>query len=271
MRKHLEDLYLGPLPLVAPSSDRRFVWEPSQRQVRVVFGGETLAQSTHVMLLLEAGRLPVYYFPRADVCAGALERTDHTTPSALKGPATFWTVRVGEHVAENAAWSHETPPADGPEMAGYVAFYWDMMDAWYEEDERAYAHARDPYKLIDVRQSSRHVRVELAGVTVAETCRPRLLFETGLPARYYIPREDVRMDLFEPSATTTQCAYKGQASYWSARIGGRLYEDVVWSYHEPLALAAQVKDDIGFFQEREGTLVEVDGEPVERPHTPWSS
>ncbi len=101
-------------------------------------------------------------------------------------------------------------------MAGYIAFYWSKMDAWYEEDERAFAHARDPYKLMDTRRSSRHVRVALNGTMVADTTRPTLLFETGLPVRYYIPREDVRMDLLTPSPTRTQCAYKGEASYWSA-------------------------------------------------------
>jgi uncharacterized protein (DUF427 family) len=270
LAQHLEDVYMGPRPLVVPSPDQKFRWEPSQRRVRVEFGGATVADSTHVMLLLEAGRLPVYYFPSADVRAAALERTDHTTASDLKGTATYWTLRVGDRAAENAAWSYESPPPGGPDLRGHVAFYWDMMDAWYEEEERAYAHARDPYKLIDVRQSGRHVRVELAGETVAETRRPRLLFETGLPVRYYLPREDVRMDLLEPTATASQCAYKGEASYWSARVGDRVFRDVAWCYREPLALAAQVAGLVAFFQER-ADAVYVDGERVERPQTPWAT
>ncbi len=269
MAHHLEDRYMGPFPLVAPSTDQRFRWEPSQRRVRVVVDGVAIADSKHVMLLLEAGRLPIYYFPWADVRAETLERTDHTTDSDLKGTASYWTVRVGERTIENAAWSYEAPPATGPAIRGFVAFYWDLMDAWYEEEERAFAHARDPYKLIDVRQSSRRVRIELAGVTLAQTSRPRLLFETGLPVRYYIPPEDIRMDLLEPTATTSQCAYKGQASYWSARIGDHLYDDAAWTYPEPLALAAQVAGLVSFFQERVDAVV-VDGELVERPRTPWA-
>jgi uncharacterized protein (DUF427 family) len=269
MPRYLEDAFLENHPLTAPMLGLRFLWEPSPRHVRAVFADTTIADSKRVMLLLEAGHLPVYYFPLEDVRRDLLERTEHTSTCHLKGAATYWTVRVGDRVAENAAWSYEAPPADGPAVAGYVAFYWSTMDAWYEEDERAYAHARDPYKLIDIRQSARHVRVELAGVTVAETRRPKLLFETGLPVRYYIPQADVRMDLLEPSATHTQCAYKGEASYWTVRAGEQAFRDIVWCYPEPLVLVAPIAGYACFYQERVDVM-EVDGERLERPHTAWS-
>lgn len=268
MAFHLEDVFMGKRPLIAPSPDQPFRWEPSPRRVRATFGGETIVDSTHVMLLLEVAHLPVFYFPWADVRANLLERTQHTTESPLKGLASYWTIRVGDRAAENAAWSYETPAPGAPDLAGYVAFYWNEMDAWYEEDERAFAHARDPYKLIDVRQSARHVRIELAGETVAETHRPKMLFETGLPTRYYIPSEDVRTDLLEASATRSQCAYKGEASYYSARIGDKLYEDVAWYYHQPLVLVTPIVGLVAFFQERVDAVF-VDGERIERPQTPW--
>lgn len=267
MAPHLEDIFMG--PQASPSLTDGYRWEPSPRRVRVVFGGETIADSLRVMLLHEFGRLPVFYFPREEVRPDTLERTDHATHSELKGDATYWTVRAGDRTAENAAWSYENPPAGSPDVGGYVAFYWSEMDAWYEEEERAFAHARDPYKLVDVRQSARPVRVELGGVTVAETQRPKLIFETGLPVRYYFPREDVRMDLLEPSATTTQCAYKGETSHWSGRIGDRKYEDVAWTYRAPLALVAPVTDLIAFYQERVDAVY-VDGERIEKPRTPWA-
>jgi uncharacterized protein (DUF427 family) len=269
MARHLEDVYMGPLPLMVPTDDVRYRWEPSPRRVRVELGGAAIADSTHVMLLLEKGRLPVYYFPRVDVRADALEPTAHMTPSALKGTATYYTVRAGERSAENAAWTYDGPPTGGPDLKGYVAFYWDLMDAWYEEDERAFAHARDPYKLLDVRRSARHVRVEVDGITIADSRHPWMLFESGLPVRYYLPRDDVRTDLLHPTATTSQCAYKGEASYWSAHIGDQTYDDVAWTYREPLHLAAQVAGAIAFFQERVDAVI-VDGEPVERPRTPWA-
>lgn len=268
MAQHLEDREVGPMALVAPCGDARFRVERSPRRLRVELGGETLADSTRVTLLLEPGHLPVYYFPEADVRMQLLQPTEHTTSSPLKGTARFYTVRVGDRVAENAAWSYANPADDGPQLAGYVAFYWDMMDAWYEEDERAYAHARDPYKLIDVRQSSRHVRVLLGGEIVADSVRPRLLFETGLPTRYYLPPEDVRMDWLEPTTTSTLCAYKGRASYWRAHVNGMQFRDVAWSYRHPLPLAQQVRDYICFFQERVAAL-EVDGVAAERPPDVW--
>lgn len=270
MAFHLEDREIGKGPLIAPAAGVRFHLEVSPRRVRTELGGATVADSTRALLLREAGRLPVYYFPWSDVRAEALERTDHTTTSDFKGTATYWTVRMGERTAENAAWSYEAPPDGGPDLKGHVAFYWREMDAWYEEDERAFAHARDPYHMVDVRRSTRHVRVELGGVTIAETHRPHLLFETTLPTRYYIDPADVRMDLLAPSATITQCAYKGEAVHFTARIGEREFRDVAWCYREPLAFAAPVAGCIAFYQERIDALY-VDGERIERPRTQWSA
>jgi len=138
------------------------------------------------------------------------------------------------------------------------------FDAWYEEDERNVGHPRDPFHRIDVVQSSRHVRVEADGAVLAESTTPYVLFETYLPARFYLPAEDVRMDLLTPSDTRTRCAYKGEASYWA--LGGA--GDVAWTYREPLREAAEVRDRIAFFNERVDVVV--DGQRLERPVTPWS-
>jgi uncharacterized protein (DUF427 family) len=135
MAGHLEDRSIGSAPLTVPSPEARFRLEPSPRRVRVLFGGETIADSVHVLLLRERRHLPVFYFPLKDVRSGALERTVHATESDLKGAATYWTVRAGDRVAENAAWIYDSPLPDGPDLKGYVAFYWSEMDAWYEEEE----------------------------------------------------------------------------------------------------------------------------------------
>lgn len=137
MAVHLEDVKIGSAPLTVPSPEARFRLEPSPRRVRVIFGGETIADSVHVLLLLEHRHLPVFYFPLKDVRAEALKRTEHTTDSDLKGVATYWTVRAGHRVAENAAWSYDSPLPDGPDLKDHVAFYWSEMDAWYEEEERS--------------------------------------------------------------------------------------------------------------------------------------
>ncbi len=184
MKPALEDIVIG--PEASPSLSEGFRWEDSRRRVRVVFADMTIAASNRVMLFQEFGRLPIFYFPMEDVHMDLLVPTDHYTSSPLKGEASYWTVRVGNRVAEHAAWSYPDPLPDGPPLKGYLAFYWKKMDALYEEEERVFEHARDPYKRVDILTSSRHVRVVLGGETIAETHRPRLLIETGLPIRYYI-------------------------------------------------------------------------------------
>ncbi len=198
------------------------VWvEPTARRVRAVLGGVALVDSTGALLLFETEHLPVYYVPIADVRMDLLTATGRRTHCPLKGDASYWTVTVGDRVAENAVWGYPDPLPGCPDISRHVALYWNKMDAWYEEDDEVFVHPRSPYHRVDVLSSSRHVRVVVAGETVAETRRPRLLFETGLPTRYYIPKADVRMDLLEPTATVTQCPYKGKASYWSAGSGTR--------------------------------------------------
>ncbi|HJT56517.1 MAG TPA: DUF427 domain-containing protein [Ktedonobacteraceae bacterium] len=189
MTRVLEDLFLGPFASPSLGQGLRFRWEDSRRRVRVVFGGMAVADSTRVMLLHEFGRLPVFYFPVEDVRTDLMQETSRPNFSPLKGEASYWAIRAGIRVAEAAAWSYADPLPDGPGVKGYLAFYWHLMDAWYEEDEQVFAHARDPYKRVDILPSSRHVRVVLSGVTIAESRRPRLLLETGLPTRYYLPEQ----------------------------------------------------------------------------------
>lgn len=150
------------------------------------------------------------------------------------------------------------------DLVGYVLVDWRAADRWLEEDEEVVGHPRDPFHRIDIRQSSRHVVVSVEGEVVAESRRATLLFETYLPVRHYFPREDVRMDLLEPSNKRTTCAYKGHASYFSAAGA----PDIAWTYLEPLRDAEQIRDLIAFFDER--TDVTVDGELQERPRTQWS-
>jgi uncharacterized protein (DUF427 family) len=267
MKPMLEDIFMG--PTASPSFSEGFRWEDSRRRVRVVFANMTIADSKHVMLFHEFGRLPVFYFPLEDVRMDMLEATKHHTSSPLKGEASYWTLRVGDRVAENAVWSYPHPSPKGPEMQDYVAFYWDKMDVWFEEEQRVFAHARDPYKRVDVLLCSRHIRIVLGGVTIAETQHSQLLIETGLPLRYYIPEQDVRMELLEPNELITRCPYKGKATYWSAKIGEQVFKNIVWSYHEPLTACLPITGLLCFFNERIDKLY-VDDELMATPQTIWS-
>jgi uncharacterized protein (DUF427 family) len=233
-----------------------------------MFGGETVADSRRVKLMHEKGHLPVYYFPRGDIRMDFLEATDHTTHCPFKGHASYWSVRVGDSVAENAVWGYPEPIDSAPPLADYLAFYCRMMDHWYEEDEEVFVHPRDPYHRVDVLESSRHVEVCVNGEVVAETERPKILFEIGLSPRYYIPPEDVREEALVGSQKSTQCPYKGIASYWSVEARGERVEDLVWCYPDPIPETAKVKGLLAFFNEK--VDLEVDGVEQERPKTQWS-
>ena len=250
-----------------PGYEIRF--EHCDKRLRVVFGGETLADTTAVRLLHETRHLPVYYFPRADVRMDLLTRTDHASYCPFKGEASYWRVDAGGRTAENAVWSYETPYDEVAGIKDYLAFYWNQMDHWYEEDEEVFVHARDPYVRVDVLDSARPLRVVLGGETVAETRRARFLLETGLPVRYYIPREDVRGDLLLPSETETACPYKGTARYHHVKVGDRVFEDIVWTYGDPLPESSRIKDRLCFFNEKVDAIF-LDGAEVPKPKTKWS-
>jgi len=240
--------------------------EPSPRRVRAFFGGVPVADSTRTLLAFEPRHMPVYWFPRKDVHADLLRpsgRDEKARPVIER-----WTLQVGERVSERAAWSYPDPGPEHAPLGDHIAFFWDKLDAWFEEDDEVFVHPRDPYHRVDVLRSSRRVRVEVEGQVVAETDRPCLLFETGLPVRYYIPKLDVRLELLEPSDKITRSPYKGVATYWSLRLNGRLFEDLVWSYPQPIAECPKIEDLLCFWNERTDTIV--DGELQERPVTPWS-
>ena len=256
-------------PGFAKHPGHKVEFEVSPKRIRATFDGRTIVDSTRALVVRESRHVPVYYFPRDDVAMEALTPTDHSTYCPFKGHASYLTVASGDRRAENAVWSYEDPYVEVAGLKDYVAFYWDRMDAWFEEDEEVFVHARDPHVRVDILDSSRPVRVVLDGETVAETSRARFLFETGLPTRYYIPKDDVRADLLVPSETVTACPYKGNAHYCSVQLGGRLHEDIVWFYDDPVHEAARIRGYLCFFNERVDDIF-VDGEAVPKTKTKWS-
>jgi uncharacterized protein (DUF427 family) len=265
MTKPVEDIHMS--VIARPQTDR-VVWvEPTVKRVRAMFGGRTVVDSRRTLILFEKGHLPVYYFPLEDVDRELLEPSDTHTTCPRKGEASYWSIRAGDRVAEDAVWNYPEPIEECPDISGHVAFYWSKMDSWWEEDDQVFKHARDPYHRVDVLRSSRHVRVEVDGEVLAETDRPLLLVETGLPPRWYIPRADVRLDLLTPTDTESTCPYKGVASYFTARVAGTEYEDLAWTYDTPIPECPKIEQAISFFNERVDLTVE--GESQERPETHW--
>jgi len=220
-------------------------------------------------LVHETRHLPLYYFPIADVNPKYLQKSDHSTNCQHKGDASYWHVRVGDKIAENAVWSYEDPIESASNFKGLMAFYWTGMDQWFEEDEEIFVHARDPYHRVDAVPSSRHVRVTVGGEIIADSTNAIFVFETRMPMRFYIPKEDVRLDLLIGSDLKTACPYKGTANYHSAQIAGKTYPDIVWTYPAPIAECPKIKDLLCFFNEKVD-LITIDGVELEKQKTNWS-
>jgi uncharacterized protein (DUF427 family) len=240
--------------------------EPSAKRVRAYLGGEVVADTIHPVLVWEVPYYPAYYFPVADVRADLLEPDGGTAHSPSRGDGQTYTVTAGGKQAPGAAVRYADSPI--PELRDLIRLEWGAMDAWFEEDEEVFTHPRDPYTRLDILPSSRHVRIEVDGVTVAESSNPTLLFETGLPVRYYLPKTHVRLDLLTHTDSESHCPYKGQAEYWSVRTGDAVHEDIAWSYPTPLPESLGVAGHIAFYDEKVDVFV--DGVRQERPHTKFS-
>jgi uncharacterized protein (DUF427 family) len=240
--------------------------EPGAKRLRVYVAGHCVADTVHPVYVWESPAYPTYYFPRADVDESCLVATDTRSHSPSRGDAEHFTIKVNDVERVDAALQYAESPIE--ELRDLIRFDWGAMDAWFEEDEEVYTHARSPYTRVDILPSSRAVRIEIDGVVLAESDRAHVLFETGLPPRWYVPKTDVRLDLLEHTETETHCPYKGQAEYWSARIGDRLERDVVWSYRTPLPESERVAGLMCFYNERVDLFL--DGERQERPKTKFS-
>ncbi len=256
---------------VPPASERARLKEGvhielSPRRVRAYFDKQLLADSQRVLLVYETKRPPLYWFATEDVRMDLL--TAKESPGAGTSGKVYWHSNTSGRAGDKLAWGYANPDGDLAPLEGHIALYWNAMDAWFEEDEQVYVHPRDPYTRVDTVHSSRHVRVEVDGQVIAETNRPVLLYETGLPTRYYIPKLDVRMDLLEPTSTITHCPYKGDAGYWTLHLGDKTYEDFVWAYPRPIPEIPKIENLLCFYNEKVNLYI--DGVLQERPVSPFS-
>ena len=222
--------------------------EQGSKRIRAYLGGELVADTTRPLLVWEKPYYPTYYFPAADVRADLLSEDGGVAHSPSRGDAKILTINAGGQERAGAALLYEQSPFD--ELQETLRLDWSAMDAWFEEDEEVFTHPRDPYTRVDILPSSRHVRVEVDGLTVAESTKPTLLFETGLATRYYLPKTDVRMDLLTPNATSSHCPYKGDANYWSLAHDDGAVADVAWSYRTPLPESQKIAGLVCFYPEK---------------------
>jgi uncharacterized protein (DUF427 family) len=228
--------------------------------------GQVVVDTTRAKYVWEWPRYPQYYIPVADVLPGAL--VDEAHPQRLKrGTARRQTLQVGETVRPAAARIYGDDAMDG--LVDTVRFEWDAIDAWFEEDEQIFVHPRSPYTRVDALRSSRTVCVAVDGAVLAESPTTVMVFETGLPTRYYFDRTAVNFEHLSPTDTQTACPYKGTTSgYWSARIGDSEYTDIAWTYNFPTAALLPIAGLVAFYNER--TDITVDGVQLPRPVTHFS-
>jgi uncharacterized protein (DUF427 family) len=239
--------------------------ESVQKRVRGLVNGQYVFDTVTPLLVWEVPYYPTYYVPRKDVSAELIEN-GQTKHSPSRGDATVYDLRSGDRTITDAGYAYLGSPIE--ELRDHVRFEWNAIDEWFEEDEQIYIHPRSPFVRVEILPSSRHVQIEIDGVVVADSHQPRILFETGLPPRYYLPKSDVRMDLLAPSGTHTGCPYKGTASYYDMAVNGTRHPDLVWWYPTPLPESARVGGLVCFYNEKVDLII--DGVRQERPRTKFS-
>ncbi|MDT5043808.1 MAG: hypothetical protein QOE51_4793 [Actinoplanes sp.] len=240
--------------------------EPAPRRVRATLGGHTVLDTTSAVYVWEWANYPQYYVPAADVDPAALVIADEVE-KGRRGAYREVGLRSGGVVKEKAGRLYTDDSLPG--LAGLIRFDWAAPDAWFEEDEQIFGHPRNPYARVDAIRSTRRVRVELDGVVLAESGSPVLVFETGLPTRYYLNRTEIDFTSLRPSDTVSQCPYKGTTTgYWTVEVNGVTYPDLAWSYDFPTRQLLPIAGLISFYNEK--VDIYLDGRAVERPVTHFS-
>jgi uncharacterized protein (DUF427 family) len=231
--------------------------EPCDKRLRAYLDGQLVLDTIHALYVWEVPYYPYYYVPAADIRA-ELVATGTTTHSPSRGEAQHHDVEMGSSVARDAALTYPDSPIE--ELRDQVRLDWASMSAWFEEDEEVFVHPRSPYTRVDILPTSRHVRVVAGDTVLADSTRAHVLFETGLPPRWYIPKLDVRMDLLTLSDKITHCPYKGTPVHYGFPVQGEEVVDVAWSYPTPLPESERVASLVAFYDDRVQVLV--DGEPA---------
>lgn len=239
--------------------------EPVPRRVRAMLGGQVVLDTLRASYVWEWPYYPQFHVPLADVAADVLVDEDDVRETP-RGSVRRHGLRVGDTVRPDAANVHTDDTVPG--LKDTVRLEWDAVDSWFEEDEEVFVHPRNPYARVDALRSTRTVR-ELDGVVLAESRSPVMVFETGLPTRYYVDPTDVRVEHLVSSDTETACPYKGRTTrYWSVRVGDTTHPDLAWGYDFPTRQLLPIAGLVAFYNEKVDVFV--DGQPLERPDTHFS-
>jgi uncharacterized protein (DUF427 family) len=240
--------------------------EPVPRRVRATLAGHVVLDTTRALYVWEWPNYPQFYVPLDDVDPSVLVDEDHAQ-HVHRGHTQLYSLAVGELVRPSAVRVYVDSVLEG--LTGTARFEWDALDSWFEEDEEVFVHPRNPYARVDALRSTRRVRVELEGVVLAESSSPVMVFETGLPTRYYLNQTEVDFSHLTKTDTVTSCPYKGTTSnYWSVQLGDTEHRDLAWSYDFPTRALLPIAGMVAFYNEKVDVVL--DGERQQRPQTHFS-
>lgn len=260
-----------------------FVLHPPMRRIRAEFRGKTVADSEQAYLFIEfrdpreraremeentywMGRCE-YYWPLEHADLSAFVANGKRRHDPRIGEGGFYDMVVDGKVIDDAAWIWDKAEGEAEPLRNYIAINSRALDGLYEEEDQI-TGPRNPYHSVEVRHSSRHVQVEVDGLIVADTHQSRILYETGLPPRFYIPRQDIRGEYLTPTDLRTTCPYKGECAYWTVQTSGEARENIAWSYVHPYPNAGKIEHLVSFYEERGATVI-VDGQRKPAPGTPF--
>ena len=232
---------------------------PGYKWIRAVVDGQFVIDARAFTFVWEIPYWPTWFFRLEDL-QGELRESDDAPRqrSDLEGARRYDFHAAGTVLAGAAK---RYPDSSSVELRELVTIDFGAVDRWFEEDVEVFVHPRSPFTRIDALASSRHVVVSIDGVVLADSHKPTMLFETGAPARHYLPMTDVKLDLLERSTTRSSCPYKGDASYWSVSINGRVEHDIAWSYRTPMPEATPIAGLVCFYDEK----LDVDVDGVRQP------
>jgi uncharacterized protein (DUF427 family) len=241
--------------------------EPVPRRIRAFMDAHMVLDTTAALYVWEWPHYPQYYIPMVDIDAGLMVDEQHEQ-QLRRGTARRYGLRVGDEQRHGVAHLYTHSEIEG--IVGKVRLDWSALDHWFEEDEEVFVHPRNPYARVDALRSTRTVTVGLDGVELARSSSPVLVFETGLPTRYYFNRTEVHFELLVPSDAVTSCPYKGKTTdYWSVRTGDHpLVPDIAWAYDFPTRQLQPIAGLVAFYNEKVDIVI--DGEALERPTTHFS-
>ncbi|KAK3718933.1 hypothetical protein LTR37_004849 [Vermiconidia calcicola] len=246
------------------------------RKVQILFGGAYIIRTINASYVWEHPYYPQFYVPKSELVEASKQggfdfkegekfQLDNGTPVGSQ-----YEIKVhgdtGKSTDKVLAFNDDLS-GKGEELKGLVKIEFSAMDQWFEEDTPIHVHPKDPFKRIDISQSTRDIKVYVEGQRIAHTTTSMHLYETGLPCRFYIPLTSVDPTVLRPSKTTTKCPYKGEAEYYSVEIKGELHEDIFWYYRVPTLESGKVEGLLCPYNER--VDIELDGKKLERPKTPF--